>query len=88
MIVQIVPIAPVVSKYFETIRTTSGAIGSFHVIVSIASKARDAGSSAMSLGQTIEFCACFANKPHKWMIFIRKANLVPWYLLFLLILRH
>ena len=50
----IVPIAPVVSKYFETIRTT-GAIGSFHMIVLIASKAREAGSSAMSLGQTIEF---------------------------------
>ena len=49
MIVRIVPIAPVVSKYFETIRTT-GAIGSFHMIVSIVSKARDAGSSAMSLG--------------------------------------
>ena len=45
----IVPIAPVVSKYLETILTT-GAIGSFHMIVSIASKARDAGSSAMSLG--------------------------------------
>ena len=29
MIVRIVPITPVVSKYFETIRTT-GAIGSFH----------------------------------------------------------
>ena len=87
MIVRIVPIAPVVSKYFETIRTT-WAIGSFHMIVSIASKARDAGSSAMSLGQTKEFFGCFANKPRKWMIFIRKANLVPWYLLFLLILRH
>ena len=48
MIVRIVPIVPVVPKYFETIRTT-GAIGSFHMIVSIASKARDAGSSAMSL---------------------------------------
>ena len=83
----IVPIAPVVSKYFETIRRTE-TIASFNMIFSIASKARDAGSSAMSLGQTIEFCACFANKPHKWMIFIRKANLVPWYLLFLLILRH
>ena len=46
MIVRIVPIAPVVSKYFETIRTT-GAIGRFHMIVSIASKVRDAGSSAM-----------------------------------------
>ena len=62
MIVQIVPIAPVVSKYFETIRTTSGAIGSFHVIVSIASKARDAGSSAMSLGQTIEFLRVFCKQ--------------------------
>ena len=48
MIVRIVPIAPVVSKYFETIQTT-GAIGSFHMIVSIASKARDAGLSAMFL---------------------------------------
>ena len=83
----IVPIAPVVSKYFETIRRTE-TIASFNMIVSIASKARDAGSSAMSLGQTIEFCACFANKPHKWTIFIRKVNLVPWYLLFLLILQH
>ena len=54
MLVRIVRIAPVVSKYFETIRTT-GAIGSFHMIVSIASKARNAGSPAMSLGQTIEF---------------------------------
>ena len=79
----IVRIAPVVSKYFETIRTT-GVIGSFHMIVSIALKARDAGSSAMQKN----FCACFANKPHKWMIFIRKANLAPWYLLFLLILRR
>ena len=42
----------------------------------------------MSLGPKIEFIACFANKPHKWMIFIRNANLVPWYLLFLLILWH
>ena len=49
---------PVVSKYFETIRTT-GAIGSFQMIVSIASKERDAGSSAMSLGQTIEFVHVF-----------------------------
>ena len=60
------------------------------MIVSIASKARVAGSSAMSLGQTVEFLRVFnfASKPHKWMIFIRKANLVPWYLLFLPILRH
>ena len=60
MIVRIVLIAPKVSKYLETIRT-SGAIGSFHVIVSIASKARDAGSSAMSLDQTIEFLRVFCN---------------------------
>ena len=85
----IVSIAPVVSKYLETILTT-GAIGSLHMIVSIASEARVAGSSAMSLGQTVEFLRVFnfASKPHKWMIFIRKANLVPWYLLFLPILRH
>ena len=57
----IVPIALVVSKYFETIRTTE-AIGSFHMIVSIASKARDAGSSAMSLGQTIEFLRVFCKQ--------------------------
>ena len=61
MIVRIVPIVPVVSKYFETIRTT-GEIGSFHMIVSIASKARDAGSSAMSLGQTIEFLRVFCKQ--------------------------
>ena len=36
-----------------------GATGSFHMIVSIASKARDAGWSAMSLGQTIEFLRVF-----------------------------
>ena len=57
----IVRIGPLVSKYFETIRTT-GAIGSFHMIVSIASKARDAGSSAMSLGQTIEFLRVFCKQ--------------------------
>ena len=61
MIARIVPIALVVSKYFETIQTT-GAIGSFHMIVSIASKARDAGSSAMSLGQTIEFLRVFCKQ--------------------------
>ena len=60
MIVQVVPIAPVVSKYFETIRTT-GAIGSFHMIVLIASKARDGGSSAMSLRQTIETLSLFVS---------------------------
>ena len=51
----IVQIAAVFSKYFEKI----GAIGSFHMIVSITSKARDARSSAMSLGQTIEFLRVF-----------------------------
>ena len=57
----IVPIAPVVSKYFETIRTT-GEIDSFHMIVSNASKARDAGLSVMSLGQTIEFLRVFCTQ--------------------------
>ena len=33
--------------------------GSFDMIVSIASKARDAGSSAISLGETIEFYRVF-----------------------------
>ena len=59
MIVRIVPIAPVVSKYFETIEAT-GAIGSFHVIVSIASKARDEGSSAMSLRVSVSDNRIFA----------------------------
>ena len=58
MIVRVVPIATIVSKYFETIWTTE-TIGSFDMIVSIASKARDAFSSAMSLGETIEFYRVF-----------------------------
>ena len=53
MMVRIVPIAPVVSKYFETIWPTGRLVVSIYMIVSMASKARDAGSSAMSLGQTI-----------------------------------
>ena len=44
---------------FQNISTTGG-IGSF--IISIASKARDAGSSAMSLGQTIEFLRVFCKQ--------------------------
>ena len=54
----IVPIALVVSKNFETIRTT-GTIGSFHMIVSIASKTRGAWSSAKFLGRTVEFLRVF-----------------------------
>ena len=61
MIVLIVPITAVVSKYFETIWTT-GAIGSFHMIVLIASKTRDVGLKAMSLGQTIEFLRVFCKQ--------------------------
>ena len=61
MIVRIVPIAPVYSKYFETMRTTE-AIGSFHMIVSISSKARDAKSSAMSLGQKLELLRVFCKQ--------------------------
>ena len=34
------------------------------------------------------FGACFANKPNMMMIFIRKANLAPCYVLFLSILRR
>ena len=47
----IVPIVPVIKKNFKMIWAT----GSFHIIVSTASKTRDAGSSAISLGETIEF---------------------------------
>jgi len=61
MIVQIVLIAPVVSKNFEMIETT-GMIGSFNIILSIASKTRDVGSSAMSLGQTMEFLHMFCKQ--------------------------
>lgn len=61
MILQIVLIAPVVSKNFEMIETT-GMIGSFNVILSIASKTRDVGSSAMSLGQTTEFLRMFSKQ--------------------------
>ena len=57
----IVLIASVVSKSFEKIRTTETiAAGGFHVIVRvIASTTRDTGSSAMSLGQSIEFLRWF-----------------------------
>ena len=61
MILQIVLIAPVVSKNFEMIETT-GMIGSFNVILSIASKTRDVGSSAMSLAQTTEFLRMFSKQ--------------------------
>ena len=54
MIFEIVQISPVASKNFETIRTT-GTIVCFHMIVLIASTTTDAGSSAMTLGQTTEF---------------------------------
>ena len=54
----IVLIASVVSKNFE-IRTT-GTIGGFHVIIwVITSVTRETRSSAMSLGQTIEFLLGF-----------------------------
>ena len=62
-------------------------IGSFDMIVSIASKARDAGSSAMSLGETLEFYRVF-RKQAKHDDFFRRANLVPCYLVFLSILRR
>ena len=88
MIVRIVPIASVVSKYFETIRTT-GVIGNFHMISSPSPQRQETRGRQRCLWvRQQNFCAYFANKPHKWMIFVRKANLVPWYLLFLLILRH
>ena len=54
----IVPIAPVVSKNFETIRTAR-TICNFHTIVSIASKTRGAWSSAMFFGRKMEFLRVF-----------------------------
>ena len=53
----IVPIALVISKNFEMIWAT----GSFHIIVLTTIKTRDVGSSAISLGQTIEFLCVFCN---------------------------
>ena len=61
MIVPIVPIALVVSNNFESLRTTR-TIGSFHMIVSIASKARGAWSTAKFLGQTVEFLRVFSKQ--------------------------
>ena len=60
MIIWIVPITPVISKNFQMIQMTGTIkVSSFHMIVSITSKARDAGSSAMSLGETIAFLRMF-----------------------------
>ena len=61
MIIPIVPIALVVSKNLETIQMT-GMIGSFHMIVSIATKTRGAWSSAKSLGRTVEFLRVFSKQ--------------------------
>ena len=57
------------------------------MIVSIASRQETRGRQRCLWVRQKNFCAYFANKPHKWMIFIRKANLVL-YLLFLLIMGH
>ena len=75
---------------FQNISRRSGRLG--RLVVSIWSsrspqRQETRGRQSCLLVRQQNFCACFANKPHKWMIFIRKANLVP-YLLFLLILRH
>ena len=84
MMVRITPIATVVSRRSGRLRRSVVLIWSSR---SPQSKAKDAGSSAMSLGETIEFIACFENKPNT-VIFIRRANLVPCYLLFRSILRR
>ena len=73
MIVRIVPITPAVLKYFDTIRTT-GAIGSFHMIVSIASKASDAGSSAMALGQTEFLRVLQTSHINGWFLFVKRTS--------------
>ena len=58
----IVPIALVVSKNLKATRTTDIyiylLIGSFHMIA----QTRHAGSSAMALGETIEFLRVFRKK--------------------------
>ena len=54
-------------KILKTIRTT-GTISGFHMIVSIASKTRDAGSSAMSPGQTIELLRVFRKQANNIMM--------------------
>ena len=74
MIVWIVPIVPVVSTNFETIRT-NGTIGGFHTIVSIASK-------------TTEFLHVFHKMPNIIVGFNQRVNLVACYLLILSILRR
>ena len=53
MIVRIALIALVESKNLGTIRTT-GTVGGFGIIVSIASKTRDAETSVMILGMTTQ----------------------------------
>ena len=74
MIVRIVLIAPVVSENFETIRTT-GTIDGFDKIVSIASKTRDAESSAMFLGMTTEVLHVRPKQAkHIWRILIRERS--------------
>ena len=68
---------------------TTGTIGGFHMIVSIASTTRDAGLSAMSPGQKIELLHVFRKQANNIMMdFNWRANLGPCCLLFLFILRH
>ena len=73
MIVPTAPIAPVVSKKLETIRSTE-TIGGVHIIVSIASKTRG------------RWVANDVSGSHSGIN--RRANLVPCCLLFLSILRR
>ena len=72
MIVRIVLIALVESKNLGTIRTT-GTVGGFGIIVSIASKTRDAESSVMFLGMTTEVLHMRRKQSkHIWGILIRE----------------
>ena len=59
------------------------------MIVSIASTTRDAGSSAMSPGQTTELLRVFRKQANNIMMdFNRRANIVPCCLRFLFLVRR
>ena len=71
---------------FQKTSTRSGRLG--RLMVSIASTTRDAGSSAMFLGQTLEFLRLSRKQAKHNDAFNRRANLGPCDMLFLSILRR
>ena len=71
---------------FQKTSTRSGRLG--RLMVSIASTTKDAGSSAMFLGQTLEFLHLSRKQAKHNDAFNRRANLGPCNVLFLSILRR